>query len=266
MIHRQKLNIVLFIMLSGIVMISCNDDKDENSTTSTTSTTGTTVVPNGISFAGAGTLKLDIAHTFGSANFSLSPTSFVTLAKDTIRVSQFSYYVSNIELTTVNGTKVPLPGYFLQDFLPNQPNTITLENVPSGNYTSISYLIGVDSLANSTGEHTGDLDPSFGMYWTWNTGYVFLRLKGRHSTANSLFSFDIGGNQNVMRFEHSLLAYKVKKSTITASVQFDLEKVFNAPNSYDLKVDENDIHSTNATGLAKFVPNIKNALMLKTVQ
>jgi hypothetical protein len=257
----------LTMILMGALFVSCTDDKTgDDTTTSTTTTTGSTNVPSGISFSSAGTLKLDIGHVFEAAAFDLSPTSYITMANDTIRVSQLSYYVSNIELTSVNGNKVPLEGYFLEDFLPGKPNTITLQNVPSGNYTSISYIVGVDSIANSTGTHTGDLDPSFGMYWTWNTGYVFVRLKGRHSAANSLFSFDIGGDQNVMRYSHSLLGYKVKKSEITVSVQFDIAKVFNAPFVYDLKTDVNDIHSTTSTGLAKFVPNIKNAFSLKNVQ
>jgi hypothetical protein len=196
----------------------------------------------------------------------LSPNSFITAAADTIRLTQLSYYVSNVVLTSASGTKVLLGGYFLEDFLPGQPNIITLQNVPIGNYTQISYLIGVDSSANSTGAHTGDLDPSYGMYWTWNTGYVFVRLVGRHSASNLSYSFDIGGDVNLMRFNHSLLAYKVKGATIKTDLKFDLEKVFNSPNVYNLKTDVNDIHSTNSSGLGKFVPNIHTAFSLSSVQ
>lgn len=252
----------LSIIVFSLGFVSCSDDPEEETTTSTTSTETT---PDGISFSQTGTLKLDITHKFGSMPFGLSPAAFVTMAQDTIKVSQFAYYVSNVVLTSVNGTLVPLAGYFLEEFLPGQPNTITIPNVPAGNYKTISYMIGVDSLANSTGSHTGDLDPSYGMYWTWNTGYVFVRLKGRHSVANSPFSFDIGGTSNAMLFSHNLLTYKVKGTTITSSLTFDVEKVFNAPFVYDLKTDPNDIHSTTSEGIDKFTANIENAVSLTSV-
>jgi hypothetical protein len=265
MINVKKILIGLSVVAYSIGFISCTDDRQDDPVT-TTSTTSTTPVPAGISFTQKGILKLNIGHVFGTKAFDLSPASYVTKAQDTIFVSELSYYISNIVLTTVNGTKVPLEGYFLEGFLPGQPNVVTLENVPAGNYTDISYLIGVDSAANSTGTHTGDLDPSYGMYWTWNTGYVFVRLKGRHSAANNLYSFDIGGTDNAMPISHSLIAYKVRGTTVTASLKFDIEKVFNAPSEYDLKVDANDIHSTTSPGIAKFVPNITNAFSLTGVK
>lgn len=261
----KKVLVGLTLITVSLGFISCSDDPEDEPTTSTTATTGTPTTADGITFSQTGTLKLDITHKFGSVPFGLSPASFVTAAQDTIVVSQFAYYVSNVVLTSVNGTQVPLEGYFLEEFLPGQPNTITLQNVPAGNYKTISYMIGVDSLANSTGSHTGDLDPSYGMYWTWNTGYVFVRLKGRHSSANSPFSFDIGGTPNAMLFSHNLLSYKVKGTTITSSLMFDMEKVFNAPYVYDLKSDPNDIHSTTSAGIEKFKANIENAVSLTAI-
>jgi hypothetical protein len=263
---NKSILVCLSMVVCSIVFISCSDDKENDTTSVTTTTTGNSPVPAGISFTPNGTLKLNISHVFGSRALDLSPSFYITKAKDTIWVSELSYYISNIVLTTVNGSKVPLDGYFLERFLPGEPNMIALENVPAGNYTGISYLIGVDSTANSTGAHTGDLDPSYGMYWTWNTGYVFVRLKGRHSFVNNLYSFDIGGTENAMSISHSLLPYKVKGTTITASVQFDIEKVFNTPFEYDLKVDANDIHSTTSPGIVKFVSNISNAFSLTTVK
>lgn len=258
--NLRKVLIGLCIASLGSVMVSCNDEDDVDNTPDPTP------VSDGVTFTQAGTLQLNIAHAFNSEPFNLSPTAFVTAANDTIRVTQLSYYVSNIVLTDVNGKKVPLNGYFLQEFLPGKPNKITLQNVPAGTYKSISYLIGVDSLANSTGSHTGDLDPSYGMYWTWSTGYVFFRIKGRYSAVNSSYSFDIGGTENGMLLSHNLLPYKVSGSTIGASLKFDLARVFNAPNTYDLKVDPIEIHGANDPGIGKFKSNIESAITITSIQ
>jgi hypothetical protein len=259
--------VLSIFLLTGLA--SCDKENGGGESTTSTSTTSTTNGGNksGITFPQAGTLKLDIKHVFGDEILGLAPVTYVTAANDTIRVSQLSYYVSNIILTTVNGTKVPVGDYYLEDLVPPQPNIISIPNVPAGNYTNISYLIGVDSLANSTGQHTGDLDPSYGMYWTWSTGYVFLRLKGRYSAvSNSSYSFDIGGDMNTMKMEHPLTSFTASGSTINISLKMDVEKIFNSPNMYDLKVDNNAIHSANDAGITELKANINTAFTVSSIQ
>ena len=61
---------------------------------------------------------------------------------------------------------------------------------------TISFVVGVDSLANTGGVQGGDLDPMLGMFWTWNTGYVYARLEGESDSAHApahRFTWDIGG-------------------------------------------------------------------------
>jgi hypothetical protein len=70
-------------------------------------------------------------------------------------------------------------------------------NVPKDlQYNQISFLVGVDSLTSVSGAFGGDLDPTKGMYWAWNSGYVNLKLEGFHpnsSSPNNEFEFHLGG-------------------------------------------------------------------------
>ncbi len=54
----------------------------------------------------------------------------------------------------------------------------------------------MDSARNCSGIQSGALDPVNGMFWTWNTGYIFFKLEGRaaasHSTGNTI-EYHIGG-------------------------------------------------------------------------
>ncbi|RYD74793.1 MAG: hypothetical protein EOP55_14645 [Sphingobacteriales bacterium] len=73
---------------------------------------------------------------------------------------------------------------------------ITINDVPTGDYTKIEYTIGVDYARNFAGAQTGALDPINGMFWTWNSGYIFVKLEGSSpkSTATSnMLTFHIGG-------------------------------------------------------------------------
>ena len=62
-------------------------------------------------------------------------------------------------------------------------NPVSLGEVPSGRYTGLRFLLGVDGLDNriAPGDAPDDhplapKDPS--MHWNWNAGYVFLRFDG----------------------------------------------------------------------------------------
>ena len=64
------------------------------------------------------------------------------------------------------------------------------------NYDHISFTLGVDSLTSVSGAMGGDLDPTKGMYWTWNSGYVNFKLEGYHPNAHSKelrYEFHLGG-------------------------------------------------------------------------
>ena len=116
---------------------------------------------------------------------------------DDFYVTTFKYYVSNIELTKKNGETINLPeSYFLVNA--GDPSTWTQEltNVPEGKYKSIRFIIGVDSLRNFAGAQTGCLDPTKGMFWTWKSGYIFVKMEGVSSKSTSKknrLTFHIGG-------------------------------------------------------------------------
>ena len=111
-------------------------------------------------------------------------------------VSNFRYYIGNIRLKKADGKSFFLPDYFLIDERDEDSKQITLNDVPEGNYISIEFLIGVDSLHNCSGAQEGALDPVNGMFWAWNTGYIFLKLEGQSPASKSpgtIFEYHIGG-------------------------------------------------------------------------
>ena len=66
-------------------------------------------------------------------------------------------------------------------------------------FNKIRFQLGIDSLTNISGAMGGDLDPTKGMYWTWQSGYINLKLEGKSSlcsTRNKAFVFHLGGYLN----------------------------------------------------------------------
>lgn len=120
-------------------------------------------------------------------------------------VRRFKYYISNLVLIDAQGNqqKIPDSYYLVNEAEPNSKK-IVLPN-SNNNYSAIEFVLGVDSARNCSGIQTGVLDPMKGMFWTWNTGYVFAKLEGS-SPSSSLpahaFTYHIGGfrsGENVLK-------------------------------------------------------------------
>lgn len=124
-------------------------------------------------------------------------------------ISLLQYFISNIQLTKANGEVVPVAkteNFFLIKQHVDSSREIVL-HVPPGNYSAISFLVGIDSLTSTLPleERQGVLDPGRdlaageSMYWTWNTGYIFFKMEGGSAdipadpTGFREFEFHIGG-------------------------------------------------------------------------
>lgn len=140
-------------------------------------------------------LKIRFLHLVGKDELVLGNT-YQNITGDSITITKFKYYISNVSATDHRGRVTKLPaGYYLVDAADSSSQTILLQ-APAASPASISFLVGVDSIRNVSGIQTGALDPLHGMFWTWNSGYIMAKLEGTspHSTiAGQQFTYHIGG-------------------------------------------------------------------------
>lgn len=60
----------------------------------------------------------------------------------------------------------------------------------------IRFSLGIDSLTNVSGALGGDLDPTLGMYWAWQSGYVNMKIEGTNPNCparGNRFQYHLGG-------------------------------------------------------------------------
>lgn len=71
------------------------------------------------------------------------------------------------------------------------------EAIPDGIvFNKVHFTIGVDSLTHRRGPLDGALDPINGMYWTWQSGYINVKIEGtssRSSAKGKRIQYHIGG-------------------------------------------------------------------------
>lgn len=109
-------------------------------------------------------------------------------------IRKLRYYISNIVFHSHSGN-YSHSGYYLIDQAKPASRQISIP-LPEGTYQAVSFLLGVDSLHNVSGAQAGVLDPTQDMFWTWNTGYVMVKMEGRSPAShlvNHKYEFHAGG-------------------------------------------------------------------------
>lgn len=182
-------NLLIVSLAFGMLFASCSKDDAEE------------VDPNA-----KNTVVVEFDNRVGDQKLALGTTPYTNGSGEDFTVTTFNYFVSNIVLKKDDGTVVPVPNqYFLIRQADARSQTIQLRDVPAGDYSAMSFTVGVDSLKSlaPVAERTGALDVTSygddGMYWSWNSGYIFLKLEGISSVVpartdgRKLFQMHVGG-------------------------------------------------------------------------
>lgn len=204
-------------------------------------------------------------------------------AGEPFTISRLQYFISNIKVSTADGKTYAVNQdscYFLVKG-DDKATRFAKVRVPEGDYTSLSFIVGVDSLRSTmpVDKRIGVLDPAAGggmeaggMYWGWNSGYIFFKLEGKSDvvsndangdpTGNKQFKYHIGffggysaptiNNIKVvnvdLRTGGIARVRKDRQSNIHLFV--DVMKVFNGRNSFKIQENPNVMFSDFSTKIA----------------
>jgi hypothetical protein len=87
---------------------------------------------------------------------------------------------------------------------------------------AVRFLFGVDSLTSVSGAYGGALDPTQGMYWTWQSGYIFLKMEGWSPASpgrKQEFHYHIGGYGGPFKAQREVTL----ALTTEGNIPFDLD-------------------------------------------
>lgn len=235
----MKKIILNLIIISSVLLVSCAKEETKTPVALTSN------------------LNIVFNNTVSGNTIQLIDTQFTNAANTKYTVTILKYYVTNISLVDENNKEWLAKNYNLIDIEEPLQNTIALKNVPNGKYTKMKFILGVDSLRNTSGLQDGFLDPSYGMIWTWNTGYIFFKHEGKYTSSfNGVkpLRFHLGTNSARGFVELSLPSVNV--GTVgNFIVDFDLNKAYSAKNLIDFNID-NDRQSSDAADAA-WIANMK---------
>ncbi len=199
------------------------------------------------------TLSVEFDNIVGGQQVQLNSGQYSNSKGESYTISLLQYYISNLVFIKADGSQYVVPqdsSYFLiKEADPASRFARVL--LPEGEYTGLQFVLGVDSVRSTKdiSERKGVLDPSDGMdngmYWGWNSGYIFFKMEGNSGAApvdpsgKSKFRYHIGGfggytaptlnNIKVIRMDLSKAGTaKVQEGhRSNIHIMVDVEKLFN---------------------------------------
>ncbi len=179
----------LVLIMCAIVFFSCRKHKEDTTPPTPMGTIGFHLHTN-----------IDTTET----DSGVVVINNITHQKYQLDVAQF--YISGVVAYKADGTAEPVNNAYLLKNI-NQEEYI-IGQVPTGNYKSISFNVGIDAAHNSVDPSnlTGVLgiqNPSMWFGWQWQ-GYIFMNVQGRADTTTNLsgqadkaFTYQLGGNNEL---------------------------------------------------------------------
>ncbi len=144
-------------------------------------------------------INIEFDHFFGKQQLLLDHYYSTDSAGDSIKVNVLKYYISNIAFCDDSSAIWQEPeSYYLLNVRDLGSLNLKLKVPGELSFNRIIFDLGIDSMTNSKGVKGGDLDPTKGMYWTWQSGYINFKIEGNSNlckTRKNEFVFHLGGFQ-----------------------------------------------------------------------
>lgn len=217
-------------------------------------------------------LQIQITPKVSGENLQPASFRYQTSAGETFSITRVSYLVSDIGLQQNDGSWLNLSNSVAWlDFNQNR-DSFRLENIPAGDYCSLSFTLGLDpklnhaNIAQFPAGHPLNPDVN-GLYWGWQGGYVFLALEGLwRNAAGELdgWAYHLARDPNAVRI--TLGASMTITNETKVELNFDLAAVLNAPYPLSFARDGSSTHSRDGDPIvAALVKNLAGAFSVQCI-
>lgn len=159
---------------------------------------------------GPGTLTLKAEFRWAGDTVKVGSTA-IDAAGNHLRLETFSTYIGGIELLTDTGAVRLSEAERWDAGAPNSWSYI----VEPGTYEGFRVHLGVPSEFNTDtdptiwpNDHPLGVNGSAGMFWSWNTGYIFSKFDGKADTTGGEdfihpYAFHIGGDDQLVEVRYT---------------------------------------------------------------
>lgn len=246
---------VLFLFMA-VLLASCNGCKDKPAVVE-----------------GSGLMNVVFQPKWGDQPFVMQQ-EYIDSYGTRFRCDRFQQYISMMSLVDEDGSIVQLRDFILLNFLNSNTYSFTL---PEGNYQTLQLGLGVPRAYNKNQDptqypssHPLSIQGNQGMFWTWNSGYIFSKFEGKcddspDGAGDLLTPIAIHAGNDTCYREVSLggLSLNIRSDQErTLYIDFDVQKILTNPNggAIDIAVDGVTHTSTNERLAITYSDNLVTSL------
>lgn len=210
------------LVLAGIVLLSLGCEKDKN--------------------AESGFMNLHFDHSVDGDVLELEKLKYLSPVGHPYSVVRLKYYISNIALVKMDGSKMPFEQIHYVDAEDANSRSLELGEVPAGEYTGLSFTFGLDEATNID-SGLPNTQANLNMEWPipGDQGYHYMKFEGRYDSLGSgvINNFNIHtgatmGNQNFVEVNLPLdQNMNVDGNNWQIDLDMDLNEWLQNPNSFD---------------------------------
>jgi len=246
---------ILSILFAALLFASCDPDKNKE--------------------VGDARVTLRFETRVGTEPFAIGDVYIDNLGYR-YRAETFMSYLSMIELVRANGEVVLVKDFYVANF--NTTPQLSV-NVKEGDYTKVRFNLGVPEAYNKNvdpttypNSHPLSVLGSQGLFWQWNTGYIFTKFDGKADLEGvegnlllSPFAFHCGDDPLFRTVELDLgNSFIAGDSQKTLTVVLQVNKLLHGDeDQIDLEIDYLTHTSGNFLLARRFTDNFSKAFSLE---
>ncbi len=216
-----------------------------------------------------GRVRISFVNTANGKPIVLRDSVYNNVFGEQYSISKLKYYISDFQVA--GAKQQPENDSYHLINARDEINAFEI-SLEAGQYSSISFLLGVDSTSNCSGAQAGALDPMNDMFWTWNSGYVMFKMEGT-STASTA---------DLKRIEHHIGGFKGENSVVTLikldipqklsikenavtelTIETNLDKYWK--NAADIKISEHPLCTTTGELAKKIASNFAGLFSIRKI-
>lgn len=185
-------------------------------------------------------ISFQMAHFVGSQELQTNTIKYTNAIGNVYSVETLKYFISDIVLNTPEGGMILIDEAHYVDIF--DPTTLVFApevTIPTGEYTSITFIFGLDEEKNVPGEFPNP--PENNMEWppALGTGYHYMKLEGKFDSADIVKNYQChtgptNNNQNYITVTLPNSGFVATGSGTTITLAMDINNWWVSPNTLDL--------------------------------
>jgi len=216
---------VLYFILIFSSVVSCKQDVTQQAQPVTT-----------------GNLTIQVGYRFDASSLLTDTILYTNAAGFKMSVTRLQYFISDINLTNANGGSYLINQAFFMDAKDLSFASINLTNVPFGNYTGMTFNIGLDSVMNVP--YGLPLTPeNNNMVWptTMGGGYHFMKMEGYYIDTATVYGYTMHLGKNASRVPITLSnkSFSISSTPANVKLKMNVSEWFKNPLVFDFDKDGN---------------------------